>query len=41
MIELKKYGFRFYLENNPEKSWFVNVNELKPEYLRKCPNLKP
>jgi len=33
MIELKKYGFRFYLENNPEKSWFVNVNELKPEYF--------
>jgi len=33
IIELKKYGFRFYLENNPEKSWFVNVNELKPEYF--------
>jgi len=33
MIELEKYGFRFYLENNPEKSWFVNVNELKPEYF--------
>jgi hypothetical protein len=32
-IELKKYGFRFYLNNNPEKSWFINVNELKPEYF--------
>jgi len=33
IIELKKYGFRFYLENNSEKSWFINVNELKPEYF--------
>jgi len=33
MIELKKYGFRFYLSSNPEKSWFVNVNELKPDYF--------
>jgi len=32
-IELKKYGFRFYLENNPEKSWFVKINEIKPEYF--------
>jgi len=33
MIELKKYGFRFYLNDNPEKSWFINVNEIKPEYF--------
>jgi len=33
MIELKKYGFRFYLENNPEKSWFVNINRLSPNIL--------
>jgi hypothetical protein len=33
IIELKKYGFRFYLENNPERSWFINVNEIKPEYF--------
>jgi len=33
IIELKKYGFRFYLENNPEKSWFVKTNEIKPEYF--------
>ena len=32
-IELKKYGFRFYLNNNPEKSWFVNVNNARPEYF--------
>jgi len=33
MIELKKYGFRFYLNDNPEKSWFVKTNEIKPEYF--------
>jgi hypothetical protein len=33
MIELKKYGFRFYLNDNPEKSWFVNVNDAHPEYF--------
>jgi len=33
MIELKKYGFRFYLENNPGKSWFVNINNAHPEYF--------
>jgi hypothetical protein len=33
MIELKKYGFRFYLNNNPEKSWFINVNDTRPEYF--------
>ena len=33
MVELKKYGFRFYLNENPEKSWFVNVNEGKPDYF--------
>jgi len=33
IIELKKYGFRFYLENNPEKSWFINVNDIHPEYF--------
>jgi hypothetical protein len=32
-IELKKYGFRFYLRDNPERSWFINVNETKPEYF--------
>jgi len=33
IIELKKYGFRFYLNDNPEKSWFVNVNDTHPEYF--------
>jgi len=33
IIELEKYGFRFYLENNPEKSWFINVNDTQPEYF--------
>ena len=33
MIELERYGFRFYLNDNPEKSWFINVNEIKPEYF--------
>jgi len=33
MIELERYGFRFYLENNPGKSWFVNVNNAQPEYF--------
>jgi len=33
MIELERYGFRFYLNNNPEKSWFVNVNNARPEYF--------
>jgi hypothetical protein len=33
MIELERYGFRFYLNDNPEKSWFVKINEIKPEYF--------
>jgi hypothetical protein len=33
MIELERYGFRFYLNDNPEKSWFVNVNNARPEYF--------
>jgi hypothetical protein len=33
MIELERYGFRFYLNNNPEKSWFVNINNARPEYF--------
>jgi len=33
IIELEKYGFRFYLENNPEKSWFININDTHPEYF--------
>jgi hypothetical protein len=32
-IELKKYGFRFYLNDNPEKSWFVKINDTRPEYF--------
>ena len=33
MIELERYGFRFYLNDNPEKSWFVKINEINPEYF--------
>jgi len=33
MIELKKYGFRFYLGESSEKSWFVKVNDLRPDYF--------
>ena len=32
-VEIREYGFRFYLKDKPEKSFFVKVDELNPKYF--------